>query len=125
MEIKFDKIDKALGQLSSAVQTDPKSELERDGVIQRFEYTIELLWKVAKKVLEENGVVAIAPKDVIRELANIDWIDNPEDFIEYLKMRNESSHSYHEEIANKIYEASKRFVPACEKILETLKEKAK
>ena len=125
MEIKFEKLEKALAQLKSAVLSDLKSDLERDGVIQRFEYTIELLWKVAKKVLEENGVVAIAPKDTIRELANIGWISNPDEFIKYLKMRNESSHSYREEIAKKIFESAKTFVPACESLIIILKEKSK
>ncbi|MAZ48555.1 MAG: nucleotidyltransferase [Halobacteriovoraceae bacterium] len=125
MEIKFEKLEKALAQLKSAVLSDLKSDLERDGVIQRFEYTIELLWKVAKKVLEENGVVAIAPKDTIRELANVGWISNPDEFIKYLKMRNESSHSYREEIAKKIFESAKTFVPACESLIIILKEKSK
>lgn len=99
--------------------------MERDGVIQRFEYTIELLWKVAKKVLEENGIVAIAPKDVIRELANIGWINNPEELIEFLKMRNETSHTYKEDVANMVYKASYSFASACEKIVNILKEKSR
>ena len=94
MKINFEKMDKALSQLKIATDKAPANDLERDGAIQRFEYTIELLWKMGKKVLAENGVNAIAPKDVIRELANVDWIDNPQEFMDYLKMRNETSHSY-------------------------------
>jgi nucleotidyltransferase substrate binding protein (TIGR01987 family) len=59
MSVNFEKFEQALSQLKSAVAQEPANDLERDGVIQRFEYTIELLWKVAKKVLEENGVQAI------------------------------------------------------------------
>jgi nucleotidyltransferase substrate binding protein (TIGR01987 family) len=125
MSINFEKFEQALSQLKSAVSSEPANDLERDGVIQRFEYTIELLWKVAKKVLEENGVQAIAPKEVIREMANIGWVNNPQDLIEFLKMRNETSHSYKEEVAKQVYEASKKFATVADDILKVLKEKAK
>ncbi len=125
MAISFDKMDKALSQLKDATSKSPANDLERDGVIQRFEYTIELLWKVSKKVLEENGISAIAPKDVIREMANVGWINNPQEFIEYIKMRNETSHTYKEDVAEAVYQASVKFSEAAEKLVDILKEKAK
>ncbi len=125
MTISFEKFDQALSQLKSATSKEPANDLERDGVIQRFEYTVELLWKVSKKVLEENGVIAVAPKDVIRELANIGWINNPQELIEFLKMRNETSHSYKEEVAQAVYESSKKFAVAADELGKLLKEKAK
>ena len=125
MSVNFEKFDKSMSQLKEATQKKPANDLERDGVIQRFEYTIELLWKVSKKVLEENGVVAVAPKDVIREMANIGWISNPDELILFLKMRNETSHSYKEEVAKKVYQASVKFVSVAEELIQCLKEKAK
>lgn len=122
--VHFEKLEKALSQLQSAVVKEPANDLERDGVIQRFEYTIELLWKVAKKVLSENGVDAVAPKDVVRELANIGWISNPEVLIGFIKMRNETSHSYKEEVAQKVFEASKEFATVCADLVVILKEKS-
>jgi nucleotidyltransferase substrate binding protein (TIGR01987 family) len=122
--IDFTKLEKALSQLKEATSKETLSDLERDGVIQRFEYTIEILWKVSKKVLQDNGISAVAPKEVIKELANIGWINNPQEFLEFIKMRNETSHSYEELTAQKVYEASKRFVPACEDLVKILKEKA-
>lgn len=125
MSINFEKFEQALSQLKSAVSSEAANDLERDGVIQRFEYTIKLLWKVAKKVLTENGVQAIAPKEVIREMANIGWISNPQELMGFLKMRNETSHSYKEEVAKQVYEASKKFASVADDILKVLKEKAK
>lgn len=125
MNVSFEKIDKALNQLKEATSRDHVSELERDGVIQRFEYTIELLWKVSKKILANHGVIAVSLKDVIRELAYVGWITNPEDFIEYLKMRNETSHSYEEHNAKMVYESSKKFAVHCDELIHLLKEKAK
>lgn len=125
MSVSFEKMDKALSQLKLATSKAPANDLERDGVIQRFEYTIELLWKVSKKVLEENGVIAIAPKDVIREMANIGWISNPQEFIDYIKMRNETSHSYKEDVAEAVYQGSLKFAVAADDLVTILKEKAK
>lgn len=125
MNVNFDKIENALKQLEVAVGSTPKNDLERDGGIQRFEYTIGLLWKVAKKALAENGVTAVAPKDVIRELANVGWISNPEEFIEFLRMCNESSHSYKEEVAKAVHAAAVNFAPKCRELVAILKEKSK
>lgn len=49
LKISFEKMEKALGNLEEALEKKTNSDLERDGVIQRFEYTIDLLWKVSKK----------------------------------------------------------------------------
>ncbi|MBP9673664.1 MAG: nucleotidyltransferase substrate binding protein [Bacteriovoracaceae bacterium] len=125
MKVSFEKIDKALKQLTDSLQNLPLSDLERDGVIQRFEYTIELLWKVAKKVLQENGIITVAPKEVIKEMANIGWINNPEEFLDYLKARNETSHSYEESKAQETYEVAKKFAIACSHLITILKEKSK
>jgi nucleotidyltransferase substrate binding protein (TIGR01987 family) len=56
---------------------EAKSELERDGAIQRFEYTYELVWKTLKKVLSFNGIEANSPRDVFREAARQGLIDDP------------------------------------------------
>ncbi len=124
MTVKFEKVDKALSQLEVALQLKTPNDLERDGAIQRFEYTIELLWKTAKKTLEENGVFALTPKDVIREMASVGWIDNPKDFLAYLKMRNETSHTYAEKKAQEVFEKSKFFAKDCSKLIKILKEKS-
>ncbi|MBP9682513.1 MAG: nucleotidyltransferase substrate binding protein [Bacteriovorax sp.] len=44
-KIDFTALDDALKTFEDAIKSPPKSELERDGVIQRFEYTFELCWK--------------------------------------------------------------------------------
>lgn len=125
MTISFEKIDATLSKLKEATSKEPANDLERDGVIQRFKSTIELLWKVSKVVLEENGISAVAPKDVIREMANIGWINNPSEFIDYLKMRNQTSHTYKEDVAKQVHEGAIRFVSAADALISILKDKAK
>ena len=41
------------------------NELSKDGVIQRFEFTFELLWKTLKIVLKDEGILCIYPKIIM------------------------------------------------------------
>ena len=56
---RFDNFDRALGLLREALANGPAAlnQLEKEGVVQRFEYTLELAWKTIKDYLEESGVV--------------------------------------------------------------------
>ena len=59
---RFDNFDRALGLLREALANGPGAlnQLEKEGVVQRFEYTLELAWKTIKDYLEESGVVLTA-----------------------------------------------------------------
>ncbi|MHB8714048.1 MAG: nucleotidyltransferase substrate binding protein [Trichloromonadaceae bacterium] len=57
---------KALAQLEKATQ-QPKDELVRDSVIQRFEFTHELAWKMLRLRLEREGVVVKTPRETIQD----------------------------------------------------------
>ena len=62
--LDFRSLAKAVGQLAAGIaqaEADPKNELLRDGVIQRFEYTYELSWKMLKRYL---AAVSANPQDV-------------------------------------------------------------
>jgi len=59
---RFDNFDRALGLLREALANGPAAlnQLEKEGVVQRFEYTLELEWETIKDYLEESGVVLTA-----------------------------------------------------------------
>ncbi len=113
----------ALTNLKEALSLKSPSKLERDGTIQRFEYSYELIWKLARRVLKENEVEADVPKAIFRELGRLDWIQNVESWLSFQKSRNETSHEYGEKLAQKSYELAKIFLPLAESLLETLKTK--
>lgn len=123
-EISLARLVKALDTLKRGY-TDKPSELERDGLIQRFEYTLELSWKTAKKVLQYNGIESDTPKNVVREMGQLGWIENPEAWIDYIDKRNETSHMYNEEVAVKIFAVIKAFIQDAEKLIKTLEGKKK
>ncbi|AST57600.1 HI0074 family nucleotidyltransferase substrate-binding subunit [Thermoanaerobacterium thermosaccharolyticum] len=66
---KFENFIKALDRLKEGLlQYDEEDELQRDGIIQRYEFTFELAWKTLKEVFEDEGLVGLnSPKTVLRE----------------------------------------------------------
>lgn len=72
------------------------SQLEKEGVIQRFEYTMELAWKVMRDYLESENVVfgQITPKAVIREAFESKFVSDGQLWMDMLDARNLMSHSY-------------------------------
>lgn len=121
-DITLEKLRKALESLERGYKTNP-SELERDGIIQRYEFSVELTWKTAKKVLEQNSIETDVPKNVFREMARIGWISNPEVWFDFIKQRNKASHIYNEEIAKEIFEVIPSFIIESRKVFEVLKQK--
>ena len=95
---RFRNFSQALALLREAAEDDPihLSDLEREGLIQRFEYTFELAWKTLKDVLEYDGVriVTITPRNVIQTAFAAKMIDDGSGWIDMLTDRNAMSHEY-------------------------------
>lgn len=123
-EVDFSHLDKALLTLREGLTKTQLSQLEKDGVIQRFEYSFELLWKTAKRVLESQGLSIDTPKNVIRELGRIGWINDVETWLEFLRARHKTSHEYGEKLAASVFLAAQNFLPLAEQLVTTLKTKA-
>ncbi len=97
---------KALKQIISASELAKRrelSELERQGLIQAFEFTHELAWKTMKDFLESRGNSAIyGSRDASREAFRLGLIKNGEIWMEMIKSLNRTSHTYNEKTANEI-----------------------
>jgi len=104
----FSDLKKAVNKLEQAALL-PASEINRDATIKRFEFCFELCWKLMQAILQENGIEAYGPKGSIREAAKLGLIDNPKIWLEFLKARNLTSHTYEEDVAEKVYNKVKRF----------------
>jgi nucleotidyltransferase substrate binding protein (TIGR01987 family) len=97
----------ALKRLLNAVQLShirPLSELEEQGLIQAFEFTHELSWKVMKDFLgEQDGGLSISgSKDAVRMAFSRGLITNGEMWMEMIASRNLSSHTYDEATAHQV-----------------------
>ena len=104
----FEDYQKALERLKEALAMDlSEGNIVVDGTIQRFEFTFELAWKLAKNVLSYKGIEADTPRDVIKEAFKAKLITNGGEWIDMLVDRNKTSHIYDEKEAVKIYEKVK------------------
>ena len=108
------------------VMAVPKNDIVRDSAIQRFEFTLDLSWKMAKAFLEEKkGVVCVSPKECFRESYRQGLIEYSDEWIKFVDMRNETVHTYKEEVAEKIYVYLPIALKHFEALFAAVKEKIK
>jgi len=103
---RFHNYKKALATLKSAVElakTRTLTDLEKQGMIQGFEFTFEMAWNVMKDYLEEQGITGIiGSKGAVRHAFNKDIIEDGQAWMDMIEGRNLSTHSYDEETAEKL-----------------------
>ncbi|MBN4056545.1 nucleotidyltransferase substrate binding protein [bacterium AH-315-K05] len=98
---RFENFDKAYKQLHLAILDFEKlSVLEKEGLVQRFEYTFELAWKTLKDYLEAQEGDAKFPRTVIKEAFHYELIQDGEVWMDMLEKRNLLAHTYDEERLN-------------------------
>jgi len=100
------KLKKAFLKLKESTE-NAVDELDRDGVIQRFEFTFELFWKATKIILEEEGFECAGQKSCIKEGARRGFLAEGEMLLDMLEDRNKTSHIYDESTAKEIFERIK------------------
>lgn len=92
---RFTNFEKAFSRLKESIEEEELNELERNGLVQRFEFTLDLSWKVMKDFLEEKGFsFKPSPKDTFRQAQEARFIDFAQELIDGLDIRNELSHDY-------------------------------
>lgn len=116
---RFNNYLRALATLTEAVQLAEERQLtnlEEQGMVQGFEFTHELAWNVLKDFLEEKGIVGlIGSKDATREAFKNGLIEDGNAWMDMIKARNLSSHTYNPETAEEIVEnVRNRFYPQFE-----------
>ena len=121
-------LEKAIEQLKSGImqsKVDPDNELLRDGVIQRFEYTMDLSWKMIQRYLKHIAQVEESAirtkKDLFREAGRLGLITNIEAWFGYYEARNETFHTHDPQIAESVFEQAELFLPDAVSLLEALK----
>ncbi|WP_108649849.1 HI0074 family nucleotidyltransferase substrate-binding subunit [Dongshaea marina] len=101
----FTSLGLTLERLKEALQRSPeKDSLVLDATIQRFEFCIELTWKVLKKILEAEGEQVATPRQALSAAYQAGWFDDEALWLGMLKDRNLTSHTYREELALEIYQ---------------------
>lgn len=124
-------LEQAVIQLELGIgraEQNSNDELLRDGVIQRFEYTIDLSWKFLQRYLkvdlqiDESSIRS--KKDIFREASRLKLIEDAERWIAHYEARNSTSHEYNQEVAKMVYSQVLLFLPDVKNLLEVLEHVA-
>ena len=120
---RLENFKKGFQQLNLAVNLSKQRELsllEKQGLIQAFEFTHELGWNLLKDYLEFKGNQEVrGSRDTIREALKVGLIDDGELWMETIKARNLTSHTYIEELAENAFTSiSNEYIPIFMKLLE-------
>lgn len=115
-EQRLDSYHKALARLAEIVGVSKKrtlNEFERDGLVQRFEFTHELSWKLMKAYAEYQGFDGIGgSRDATRKAFEMSLISDGQSWMDMIKSRNETSHNYDGSMADDVVDSIiNRFYP--------------
>ncbi len=103
---RLDNYARALQQLAAAVELSQErslSQLEKQGLIQAFEFTHELAWNVIKDFFVYQGNTNITgSRDATREAFSTSLIKDGDGWMEMIRSRNQSTHTYNQATADDI-----------------------
>ena len=121
---RLQNFEKALRQLQEGVQLKSPNALEKQGIIQRFEFTFELAWKSLKDYLESQKVEAAFPRDVIKQALHYHLIEDGDAWMEMLAARNFLTHTYDEQKAEEAYlKIKNQYTPLLDHVFSLLKSR--
>ncbi|HHE05085.1 MAG TPA: DUF86 domain-containing protein [candidate division WOR-3 bacterium] len=102
--VLFGEFEKALKRLEEAILLKEETDIKRDAVIQRFEFTFEILWKVFRRIARLEKMDCYSPKSCFKIAFNMGLIDDEDAFSQIIDARNKTVHTYSEEEAKQIYD---------------------
>ena len=111
--------------LSDELLDSVLSEMVKEGLIQRFEYTHELAWNVMKDYAEYQGNSNVGgSRDAIREAFQLKLVTDGEIWMDMIRSRNKTSHTYNEATADEIYrKIIREYFPAFSAFKTKMEEK--
>ena len=134
MNLYLDSLAKSIDALKRSTKTASRldtfdgdlQEAVRAGVIQNFEIAYEQPWKMMKRWLEENVgatyVDGVTRRELFRLAAENRLITDVDRWMEYHDARNQTSHTYNEETAQRVFGEATEFVHDAEQLLKILEE---
>ncbi len=124
-DMNFDALALSIAALEQGLEEYaqyPQLLTVRDGVIQRFEVTIDISQKLMRRVLQEvyHMEPARIAKNIIREAASMALIADAERWIGHINARNETSHTYDASKATAVFQRIPGFLPDARDLLQRL-----
>ena len=125
----FETFETGLKLLRRGLAKGPEAlnRLEAEGLIHRFEYCLELAWKITRDFLEEAGLVIAprTPREVLRQAATAQVVEDGQAWIDMLNHRTLLAHSYDGVVFNEVIAAlAGRYLPAMEQLYRFLAQRS-
>lgn len=120
--LRLKQLGSALLRLEEAVALPDTTMGKIEMVIQRFEFTTELFWKVLKYALEQEKVEAPFPKIRLQKAYQAGWVQDEQTWVKILEDRNLTSHIYDESAAAKIAARVASYLPAMRALYKQLEK---
>ena len=120
MEVQIHRFEGALRSFKVSL-AQKKNEFIRDSVIRRFGFVVTSGLSAGR---EKTVTFSQSPRTVVREMAADGLISDPKVWFDLIEARNLSSHTYKEDLAEKVYRVAKESVGEFETFLRTLTSRA-
>lgn len=126
-DISFEPLAKAIAALEQGLEEYakyPELLTVRDGVIQRFEIALDLSQRLMRRVLKEvyGREEAQIAKNAAREAATMGLVADAEAWIGHINARNDTAHTYNDEIAARVFARVPLFLSDARALLEKLND---
>jgi nucleotidyltransferase substrate binding protein (TIGR01987 family) len=111
--------------LENALQIPDPDIVQKAGIIQFFEMSFELAWKLLKDYLEELGFIDVkSPRSALKKAFEIGLLENGHHWMELLLDRNLTAHTYDEQKATEMEQLiHHKYFPVMKELLESFKHK--
>lgn len=122
---RLEEYEKALNRLCDAIENDDLTDIHRDGILQRFEFTFELAWKTLKDYLEYTGIeiTSCSPREIFKTAYAEGIITEGDLYINMMISRNEISHIYDYDMSINIYnDIKEKYITLLVKLKEKLSD---
>ncbi len=121
---RFSNYEKSLSHLKTTVEKEVLNDIEKAGLIQFFEVTFELAWKVMKDFLTAEGYEVKSPRASIKTAFDYGLLEDGVLWLEALEKRNLASHTYDDQILEELEELIVHsYYPILEEFRVVLKQK--
>lgn len=123
LDYSYRKLKDAVKRLDEGLEIT-QDQLDRDGVIQRFEFTFELLWKTLRLFLTTEGIITKSPKESLKETFRYGLIKDENTFLNMLEDRNQTTHIYSEDVSKEIfYRIKDNYIAEIKRLIKDLSER--
>ncbi|OGQ23013.1 MAG: hypothetical protein A3I05_07275 [Deltaproteobacteria bacterium RIFCSPLOWO2_02_FULL_44_10] len=129
VQYSIEQFRQGLQRLEEAVEAARDGDLlKRDGTIQRFEFTFELMWKLLGRILDHLGRSAgSSPREVLKNAFREQFFLDEKAYLDMLDDRNLTSHVYHvykEATIEKIYKnIEAHYLKILKELLQTVESR--